>query len=146
MYAPGFVTGSLIKRFGVLPAAGRGRGAQRLCVAIALSGVELMHFVGAGAAGRGLEFSGSPAAPRWRSRPTAPKKRPRKRPSSSSCVFATMSLTSFASRAGHHAGLGLAERRFAGAAGGGGRGAGVAGRARPRCTHGGRVTGTAVSG
>jgi hypothetical protein len=57
MYAPGFFTGSLIKRFGVLPVMGAGVVLNLACVGIALSGVELMHFVSAAAAGRGLELS-----------------------------------------------------------------------------------------
>jgi MFS family permease len=45
MFAPGFVTGHLIKRFGVLPIMGIGVLLNVLCVAVALSGVELSQFL-----------------------------------------------------------------------------------------------------
>jgi len=44
MFAPGFFTGHLIKRFGTLPIMGAGVALNLACVAIALSGVELQHF------------------------------------------------------------------------------------------------------
>ncbi|MET3513497.1 MFS family permease [Pseudacidovorax sp. 1753] len=44
MFAPGFFTGHLIQRFGTLPIMGTGVLLNMLCVAIALSGVELHHF------------------------------------------------------------------------------------------------------
>jgi MFS family permease len=44
MFAPSFVTGSLIQRFGVLQVMLAGCALMFGCVAIALSGVELMHF------------------------------------------------------------------------------------------------------
>ena len=45
MFAPGFFTGNLIKRFGTLPVMGVGLGLNVLCVAIALSGLEFAQFV-----------------------------------------------------------------------------------------------------
>jgi len=45
MFAPGFFTGHLIKRFGTLPIMGVGVVLNLLCIAIALSGVELHQFV-----------------------------------------------------------------------------------------------------
>jgi MFS family permease len=47
MFVPSFFTGHLIKRFGALPVMAVGVLLNLLCVAIALSGVELMHFIGA---------------------------------------------------------------------------------------------------
>ncbi len=47
MFAPGFGTGSLIARFGVLPVIVTGCLLMLGCVAIALSGVEIMHFTAA---------------------------------------------------------------------------------------------------
>ena len=47
MFAPGLATGSLIGRFGVLPVIVSGCLLMLGCVAIALSGVELAHFVAA---------------------------------------------------------------------------------------------------
>jgi MFS family permease len=45
MFAPGFFTGHLIKRFGVLPIMGVGVVLNALCIAIALSGVDLHQFL-----------------------------------------------------------------------------------------------------
>lgn len=47
MYAPSFVTGALIKRFGTLPVMVVGLALNVVCVLIALSGVDLMHFLAA---------------------------------------------------------------------------------------------------
>jgi predicted MFS family arabinose efflux permease len=47
MFAPGFFTGSLIKRFGALPVMGVGVLLNAACIAIALSGVDLHQFVAA---------------------------------------------------------------------------------------------------
>ncbi len=44
MFAPSFFTGSLIKRFGVLPVMGTGVAAMLACVAVALSGELVMNF------------------------------------------------------------------------------------------------------
>lgn len=44
MFAPGFFTGHLIKRYGALPVMGAGVVLNLACIAIALSGVELHHF------------------------------------------------------------------------------------------------------
>ena len=44
MFAPGFFTGSLIKRFGALPIMGIGVALNLGCVMVALSGVELQQF------------------------------------------------------------------------------------------------------
>lgn len=45
MFAPGFFTGQLIKKFGALPIMGVGVALNAICVGIALSGVDLHHFV-----------------------------------------------------------------------------------------------------
>ena len=45
MFAPGFFTGHLIKRFGTLPIMSVGLALNALCIAIALSGVELQQFL-----------------------------------------------------------------------------------------------------
>jgi MFS family permease len=47
MFVPSFFTGSLIKRYGVMPILFIGLLLNIACVAIALSGVDLMHFLGA---------------------------------------------------------------------------------------------------
>ena len=45
MFAPSFFTGSLIKRFGTLPIMGVGVLLNAACIAVALSGVDLMQFL-----------------------------------------------------------------------------------------------------
>ena len=45
MFAPGFFTGSLIKRFGITPVMGVGVLLNLLCIAIALTGTDLHQFV-----------------------------------------------------------------------------------------------------
>jgi len=45
MFAPGFFTGHLIKRFGVLPIMGVGVLLNALCIAVALTGVDLHQFL-----------------------------------------------------------------------------------------------------
>ena len=44
MFAPSFFTGSLIKRFGVLPVILAGVGAMLACVGVALSGERVVNF------------------------------------------------------------------------------------------------------
>src|SRR4029079_15102649 len=44
MFAPSFVTGSLIKRFGVLTIMGTGVAIMAACLAVALSGQRVMNF------------------------------------------------------------------------------------------------------
>lgn len=99
MYAPGFITGSLIKRFGVLPVMGAGVVLNLACVGIALSGVELMHFVSALlllGVGWNFLFTGSTTLALAAYRP---EEKDRAQAAINFCVFATMSLTSFASGA-----------------------------------------------
>ncbi len=45
MFAPGFFTGALIKRFGALPVMGVGIALYLVCIAVALSGVDLHQFL-----------------------------------------------------------------------------------------------------
>ena len=45
MFAPGFFTGSLIKRFGALPIMGIGVALNLGCIIVALSGVDLHQFL-----------------------------------------------------------------------------------------------------
>lgn len=45
MFVPSFFTGSLIKRFGALPVMATGVLLNGVCIAVALSGVDLMRFV-----------------------------------------------------------------------------------------------------
>jgi MFS family permease len=45
MFAPGFFTGNLIKRFGALPVMGVGVALNLACIVVALSGLELQQFL-----------------------------------------------------------------------------------------------------
>jgi MFS family permease len=99
MYAPGFFTGHLIRRLGVLPVMGAGVALNLLCVAVALSGVELhQFFVALLLLGVGWNFlftGGTTLA----LRAYRPEEKDRAQAAINFCVFATMALTSFASGA-----------------------------------------------
>ncbi len=45
MFAPGLITGNLIQRFGILPIISVGAVLNLVCIAVALSGVDIMQFV-----------------------------------------------------------------------------------------------------
>ena len=97
MFAPGFVTGHLIKRFGVLPIMGTGVLLNLACVAVALMGVELHHF---GIAlfllgvGWNFLFTGSTtlAMPGYRR-----EEKDRAQAAINFCVYATLALSAFSS-------------------------------------------------
>lgn len=99
MFAPGFLTGSWIKRFGALPVMGVGVALNLTCIAIALSGVELHQF---GIAlfllgvGWNLLFTGSTTLAMGAYRP---EEKDRAQAAINFCVFAVMAFTSFASGA-----------------------------------------------
>ncbi len=99
MFAPGFYTGSWIKRFGTLPVMGVGVALNLACIAIALSGVELQQF---GIAlfllgvGWNLLFTGSTTLSMGAYRP---EEKDRAQAAINFCVFAVMAFTSFASGA-----------------------------------------------
>ncbi|WP_418314886.1 MFS transporter [Piscinibacter sakaiensis] len=99
MYAPGFFTGHLIRRFGSLPIMAVGVLLNALCIAIALSGVELQQFVIALfvlGVGWNFLFTGSTslALKSW-----AAEEKDRVQGAINFCVFSVMALTSFASGA-----------------------------------------------
>lgn len=99
MFAPGFFTGHLIKRFGVLPVMGVGVVLNVACVAIALSGVDLHQFLIALFAlgvGWNFLFTGSTTLALTAYRP---EEKDRAQAAINFCVFATMAFTSFASGA-----------------------------------------------
>ncbi len=99
MFAPGFVTGSLIKRFGVLPIMGLGVLLNALCIVIALSGIELQQFLIASfllGVGWNFLFTGSTTLSLQAYRP---EEKDRAQGAINFCVFAVMALTSFASGA-----------------------------------------------
>ncbi|WP_298212854.1 MFS transporter [Acidovorax sp.] len=97
MFAPGFFTGHLIKRFGVLPIMGTGVLLNFACVAVALMGVELHHF---GVAlfllgvGWNFLFTGSTTLAMTAYRP---EEKDRAQAAINFCVYATLALSAFSS-------------------------------------------------
>ncbi len=99
MFAPGFFTGHLIKRFGVLSIMGVGVALNFLCVMIALSGVDLHQFLIALlllGVGWNFLFTGATTLALSAYRP---EEKDRAQAAINFCVFATMAVTSFASGA-----------------------------------------------
>ena len=99
MYVPSFFTGRLIRRFGVLPVMTVGLALNIGCVLFALSGQEVMHFLGAlTALGVGWNFlyigGTTLATESWR-----PEEKTRAQAALDFCVYATMTVTSFSSGA-----------------------------------------------
>jgi MFS family permease len=99
MFAPGFVTGHLIKRFGVLNVMGAGVLLNIACIAVALSGTELDQFLLALfllGVGWNFLFTGSTTLSM---RAYRPEEKNRAQGAINFFVFATMAVTSFASGA-----------------------------------------------
>ncbi|MDZ4075652.1 MAG: MFS transporter [Hylemonella sp.] len=99
MFAPGFFTGHLIKRFGTLAIMGVGVLLNFLCIAIALTGVDLHQFLIALfllGVGWNFLFTGSTTLALQAYRP---EEKDRAQAAINFCVFAVMALTSFASGA-----------------------------------------------
>ncbi len=99
MFAPGFFTGHLIKRFGVLSIMGVGVLLNAACIAIALTGVDLHQFLIALfllGVGWNFLFTGSTTLSLQAYRP---EEKDRAQAAINFCVFATMAVTSFASGA-----------------------------------------------
>lgn len=99
MFAPGFFTGHLIKRFGTLHIMAVGVALNLLCVAIALSGVELQQFVVSLfllGVGWNFLFTGSTTLALTAYRP---EEKDRAQAAVNFCVFAVMALSSLASGA-----------------------------------------------
>ena len=99
MFVPSFFTGHLIKRFGALPVMAVGAVLNFVCVAVALSGVDLMQFlVALFALGVGWNFlytGGSTLL----TRSYRPEEKNRAQGMMDTCVFWTMAISSFASGA-----------------------------------------------
>ncbi len=99
MFVPSFFTGKLIQRFGVLPVMTSGLLLNIACVAFALSGQDVLHFLGAlMALGVGWNFlfiGGSTLV----TETYAPEERTRAQGAVDFCVYTTMTLTSFSSGA-----------------------------------------------
>ncbi len=97
MFAPGFFTGHLIKRFGTLAIMAVGLLLNIICVFIALSGIELMHFVSAlFVLGVGWNFlftaSTTLSLGAWR-----PEEKDKAQGALNFCVFAVLAVSSLAS-------------------------------------------------
>ncbi len=99
MYVPSFFTGALIKRFGALPVMVVGLALNIVCVLIALSGVDLMHFLAAlitlGVGWNFLFIGGTTLA----TETYRPEERTTAQAAVDFCVYATMTLTAFGSGA-----------------------------------------------
>ncbi len=97
MFAPGFFTGHLIKRFGALPVMGVGLVLNLACIVVALSGVELHHFlVALFVLGVGWNFLFT-GATTLSLQAYAPEEKDKAQAVLNFCMFATLALTSFAS-------------------------------------------------
>jgi MFS family permease len=99
MYLPSFFTGNLIKRVGALPVMVAGLALNVVCVLIALSGVDLMHFMVAlitlGVGWNFLFIGGTTLA----TQAYRPEERTTAQAAVDVCVYSTMTLTSFGSGA-----------------------------------------------
>ncbi|MCA0213714.1 MAG: MFS transporter [Proteobacteria bacterium] len=97
MFAPGFFTGHLIKRFGALPIMGVGIALYLGCIAVALSGVNLHQFlIALFLLGMGWNFVFTGSTTLSLSAYTAEEK-DRAQGALNFFVFATLALSSFAS-------------------------------------------------
>ena len=99
MFAPGFVTGHLIKRFGVLTIMGVGVLLNVACISIALSGVDIHQFLLALfllGVGWNFLFTGSTTLSM---QAYTPQEKDKAQAAINFCVFSTMAFTSFASGA-----------------------------------------------
>ncbi|MES3010859.1 MAG: MFS transporter [Pseudomonadota bacterium] len=97
MFAPGFFTGHLIKRFGALPVMGVGVVLNGVCIAVALTGVDLMQFLVALFAlgvGWNFLFTGSTTLALSAYRP---EERDKAQGALNFLVFATLALSSLSS-------------------------------------------------
>ena len=97
MFAPGFFTGHLIKRFGTLPIMGVGVLLNALCIGVALTGVELHQFLIALfllGVGWNFLFTGSTTLSL---KTYTPEEKDRAQGALNFFVFGTLALSSFAS-------------------------------------------------
>ena len=99
MFAPGFFTGHLIRRFGTLPIMAVGVVLNAVCILVALSGIALHDFLLALfllGVGWNFLFTGATSLSLQAYRP---EEKDRAQGAINFCVFAVMALTSFASGA-----------------------------------------------
>jgi MFS family permease len=99
MFVPSFFTGNLIKRFGALPVMAVGVLLNLVCVLIALSGVELMHFLAAlltlGVGWNFLFIGGTTLF----TQAYRPEEKTTAQAAMDFCIYSTMTVTSFFSGA-----------------------------------------------
>ena len=99
MFVPSFFTGSLIKRFGALPVMGVGVLLNGLCIAVALTGVDLMQFLVAlfvlGVGWNFLYIGGTTLF----TETYRPEEKTTAQAAMDTVVYTTMTLTSFSSGA-----------------------------------------------
>ena len=99
MFVPSFFTGSLIRRFGCLPVMGVGVLLNAVCIAVALSGVELMQFLAAlltlGVGWNFLFIGGTTLF----TEAYRPEEKTTAQAAMDTVIFSTMTLTSFSSGA-----------------------------------------------
>jgi MFS family permease len=99
MFVPSFFTGHLIRRFGALPIMALGVLLELVCIAVALSGIELMQFLLAlftlGVGWNFLYVGGTTLL----TTAYLPEEKNKAQGAMDFCVFSTMALTSFASGA-----------------------------------------------
>ena len=99
MFAPGFFTGHLIKRFGIIPILAAGVLLNLLSIAIALSGEDVMHFlISMFLVGVGWNFLFT-AGTALSLKAYQPEEKDKAQGAINFCVFAVMIITSFASGA-----------------------------------------------
>lgn len=99
MFVPSFFTGSLIRRAGALPIMGAGVLLYLVCIAVALSGTDLMQFlIALMALGLGWNFLYVGGTTLF-TQAYRPHERTTAQAAMDTLVFATMTLTSFASGA-----------------------------------------------
>ena len=99
MYVPSFFTGSLIRRFGGLPVMSAGVVLNAVCIAVALSGVDLTHFLAAlftlGVGWNFLYIGGTTLL----TETYRPEEKTSVQAALDTAVFTTMTVTSFSSGA-----------------------------------------------
>jgi MFS family permease len=99
MFVPSFFTGSIIKRFGAMPVMAVGVVLYGVCIAVALSGVDLMHFLAAlltlGVGWNFIYVGGTTLF----TQAYRPEEKTTAQAALDFCVYTTMAVTSFASGA-----------------------------------------------
>jgi MFS family permease len=99
MFVPSFFTGALVKRFGPLPIMAVGVALNLACILFALSGVDLMHFLGAlltlGVGWNFLFVGGTTLF----TQAYRPEERTTAQGTMDFCIYSTMTVTSFSSGA-----------------------------------------------